>query len=146
MNKLCNNEHALAHQQFIEMHDLHTGKQNLRDINPSLRELSGLDVHIPTSDNGIGSANAKSSGSGHRTESAGDVDAWRKLQLTIQNLDQQEVNHRTGLCDLCLLLSFVSVVCGGDLTSMTRTSSILTWFEEWILCCEFVWGRTLLRY
>ena len=85
MNKLCNNEHALAHQQFIEMHDVHTGKQNLRDINPSLREVSGLDVHIPTNDNGIGSADAKRSGSGHRTEGAGDVDAWRKPQLTIQN-------------------------------------------------------------
>ncbi len=67
------------------MHDVHTGKQNLRDINPSLRELSGLDVHIPTNDNGIGSADAKRSGSGHRTEGAGDVDAWRKPQLTIQN-------------------------------------------------------------
>ena len=85
VNKLCNNEHALAHQQFIEMHDVHTGKQNLRDINPSLCELSGLDVHIPTNDNGIGSADAKRSGSGHRTEGAGDVDAWRKPQLTIQN-------------------------------------------------------------
>jgi hypothetical protein len=44
------------------------------------------------------------------------------------------------------LLSLLPVVCSGDLTTMTHASSMLTWIEEWILCCEFVWGWTLLRY
>jgi hypothetical protein len=61
-------------------------------------------------------------------------------------LFQKEVNCRIGFCDLRLLLSFVSVVCDGDLITMTCTSSMLTWLEKWILCCEFAWGWTLLRY
>ena len=54
------------------------------------------------------------------------VDYWPKPVLTIQDLEQQEVNSRTEFCDLRLLLSFVLVVCSGDLTTMTCTSSILT--------------------
>jgi hypothetical protein len=46
VNKLCNNELALAHQQFIEMQDLHIKEQHLVDINPSFCEIVDLDVHI----------------------------------------------------------------------------------------------------
>ncbi len=113
------------------------------DINPTLREIVGLDVHIQTHDNGI-RRYVKSGGP--RSEDSEDVDSWQKPVLTIQDLVPKEINRRTGFCDLRLMLSFVSVVCGGDLTTMTRTSSMLTWLVEWIICCEFVWGRTILRY
>ena len=64
----------------------------------------------------------------------------------MQDLVPREVHRRTGFRDLKLLLSFVSVVCAGELVMITRTSSILTWLEEWLLCFEFVWGWTLIRY
>ena len=124
--------------------NVHIGEQHLRDINQSLCELIGIDVHIRIHDNDIGSADTKSSD--HRSVDSGDVDSPRKPVLTIQDLDQQEVNHRTGFCDLWLMLSFVLVVWGADLTIMTHSSSLCTWLEEWILCFESVWGRTLLRY
>jgi hypothetical protein len=143
VNELCNNEFALAHQHFIEMQDVHIGEQHFMDINPSIYEIVGLDVHIQTHDNGIRSDVTSSH---PRSKYFGDVDSWCKPALTIQDLVPKEINCCTGFCDLPLMLSFVSVVCGGDLTTMTCTSSMLTWLEEWIICCEFVWGRTLLRF
>jgi len=36
---------AMAHQQTVEMHDVQLGKQSLLDINPTVQNDSGLDVH-----------------------------------------------------------------------------------------------------
>ena len=45
------------------------------------------------------------------------------------------------------MLSFVMVVCNGDITKMIETvSERLTWFEEWVYYFEAVWGRTHTRW
>ena len=67
------------------------------------------------------------------------------LVITLANLVPKEVKRRTGFHDLKLMLSFVALICGGDLTIMTRTSSYLTWVEEWLFYFEFGWGRSTIR-
>ncbi len=67
------------------------------DINPSLCEIVGLDVHIQTHKNGI-RRYVKSSGP--RSEDSNDMDSWQKPALTIQDFVPKEINLCTGFCDL----------------------------------------------
>lgn len=45
-----------------------------------------------------------------------------------------------------MLLAFVVVVCNGNLTEMIQTRSHLSWWNEWFLYFERLWGRTLLHW
>lgn len=135
--EVSQNEHALAQQQIIEMQDVKDGEQDLEQINPLILASTGLDVHKASRDidaemKCIDDINVDSS--------------WRAPKITLKCLVPKEVKRRTGFHDLKLLLGFVSVVCGGDMTVMTSTTSILTWLEEWVLYFEFVWGRTSIRF
>jgi hypothetical protein len=51
----------------------------------------------------------------------------------------------TVLPSLLLLLVFIVIVCNGSIEEMMVKNSSLTWFEEWVLYFEFVWGRTCIR-
>jgi hypothetical protein len=42
-----------------------------------------------------------------------------------------------------MLLTFVLTVCNGDVDTMARRVSTLTWFEEWFLYFEYVYGKTV---
>ena len=56
-----------------------------------------------------------------------------------------EVKRRTGFsCKECLL-SYIFVVCDGDINTVELRSSSLTWYEEWFMHFEIQWGRTLTR-
>ena len=37
------------------------------------------------------------------------------------------------------------IVCNGDFRVMERRQSALTWFEEWMLFFEMLWGKTHIR-
>jgi hypothetical protein len=49
------------------------------------------------------------------------------------------VKARTGFVSMFSLLSFVVVVCNGDVVQMMKKESSMTWFEEWFLF--FQWER-----
>jgi hypothetical protein len=57
-----------------------------------------------------------------------------------------EVKRQTGFADLSMLLTFALVVCGGDLDTLTTTVSKLTFVEEWVFYCEFIYGRVHGRW
>jgi hypothetical protein len=44
------------------------------------------------------------------------------------------------------MMSFILVVCKGDVEVMMTTTTQLTYFEEWLLCFIVVWGRTCTRW
>ena len=44
-----------------------------------------------------------------------------------------DVHHYTGFRSETMMLSFIIVVCNGDIDVMNKTYSSLTWFEEWFL-------------
>lgn len=137
---LSENEYALAQQQIIEMQEVHDGTLKLEHINSTVLSAAGLDVHIDASSSDESESNS--------TSDLVDTtdDSWRVPTITLKDLVPKEVKRRTNFNDLKHLLSFVSATCGGDLSLITRTSSILTWLEEWILYFELVSGRTIIRF
>ena len=136
MTAISNNEHALAHQQIVEMIDVEHGTQQLSQINPAVLVASGLEVHTSSWYN-----DRNCDGDTHH-----DDDSWRDPVFIVRDLVPKEVKQLTGFDDLKMMLSFASIVCSGDLTKMTRRNSMLTWLEEWVFYYQFVWSRTIVRY
>ena len=56
------------------------------------------------------------------------------------------VKRKTGFDYENLLLSFIVIVCNGDVNKMKKKETVLTWYEEWFLCFQIIWGRTLQRW
>ena len=56
--------------------------------------------------------------------------------ILVQHLTPKEVKQQKGFIDLSYLLSYVTVVCGNDIDTITTTCSKLTWSEKWILYFE----------
>ena len=136
--EISNNEQALANQQILEMHDVDRGEQDFGNINPRILSAAGLDVHLNAHD---GCATRDTI-----TDTTDDLnDSWRMPAITLAKLVPNEVKRRTGFHDLKLMLSFAALICGGDLAVMTRTSSQLTWLEEWLFYFEFGWGRGTIQ-
>ena len=64
--------------------------------------------------------------------------------VQLESISDQEVQHCTGFCSLAFLLSYTAIISDGDVTNMGTTVSTLTWFEEWFLYFEMIWGKTVL--
>ena len=43
------------------------------------------------------------------------------------------------------MLKYIMIVCNGDFNKMKQRQSSLTWFEEWMLFFEMIWGKTHTR-
>ena len=52
-------------------------------------------------------------------------------------------NGIQGCCNVAMFLCFVAAVSDGNVDAMTKQVSNLTWFEEWFLYCEFMYGKTI---
>jgi hypothetical protein len=130
---------ALLAQQQAEMLDVKDGKQELTDISPILFKQSRLDVH-DNKENIAGSAKCESK----EGEKPDILEASEKLEpkILLMEMTPKEVHRRTGFQDIFSLINYVAIVCGGDLDLMTRTSSNLTWLEEWVFHLEMMYGRT----
>ena len=57
-----------------------------------------------------------------------------------------EIKRRTSFEDERVLLSYIAIICNGDAETMFSSETTLTWFEEWMLYFEVLWGRTWTRY
>ena len=66
--------------------------------------------------------------------------------FTMKNLTCTEIKRRTGYADISALLSFVVVVCGGEMDVIIKTCSKLTWLEEWILYLQYIYGHSIKRW
>jgi hypothetical protein len=44
------------------------------------------------------------------------------------------------------MLSYIFIVCGGDLDLINKRNSSLTWYEEWVFHLEWKYGRTLTQW
>ncbi len=60
-------------------------------------------------------------------------------------LSKKEIKRRTGFKSEIDMFKFIGVICNGDIEKMTQTTSNLTWYEEWMLFFEYLWGRTNSR-
>jgi len=66
--------------------------------------------------------------------------------LRLSDLTKKEVKRRTGFDDISLMLSFIVIICGGDMNVLTKTCSKLTWLEEWLLYLQYVYGHSINRW
>ena len=63
--------------------------------------------------------------------------------LTPTSLSLKEVKARTGFVDASCLIGFAVIVCDGDLLLLSKKISYLSWYEEWFIYFEYLYGRTV---
>lgn len=68
------------------------------------------------------------------------------VQRNFYKMTNKYIKDTTGFSSVLHMLSFVSVICKGDVQLMFKTYSKLTWFEEWLLYLQFIWGKPLSRW
>ena len=131
-------ESKLVLQQFVEMASI----EPRTPINPMVRIASGLGIEI---------GNAASFAVEGRNFFHADL-VKKTYNKTISNqpvvqlgMRDEEVKRRIGFTDEKAMLTYIFIVCNGDINIMKRRASSLTWYEEWFLHFEYQWGRSLTR-
>ncbi len=56
-----------------------------------------------------------------------------------------EVRRRTGFPTMSALLTYIFIICNGDVNEILQRCTSLTWFEHFFVHFEYKWGRTLSR-
>ena len=114
-----------ATQQCSQMSD----DSELELVNENVRRLSGLEPHVQLP----------------RCVTPDDTtEAKKAVPLPIADpstISDAQVQLRTGFSSLFLMLAFLVVIYDGSLRDMAMTTTLLTWFEEWMMYFEWVWGR-----
>jgi hypothetical protein len=70
----------------------------------------------------------------------------RKVVVSLNDLFDRKVHVQTGFRSVISMLSYIAVVCDGDIDKIKSSSSILTWLEEWYLFFEVIYGRSCPRW
>ena len=142
------NEHLrseVASQNFGRMQDWEVAEGSEHNpINPVNAVAAGLEPFLPTlTDKLPFSFELKSTlpGDGKTTPRQHSQNA-PKVTLDVSDA---EVHRRTGFSTKEHLLSYIFVVCNGDIAKIMKRSTVLTWFEEWFAHFEYKWGRTVSR-
>ena len=60
-------------------------------------------------------------------------------------MPDKEVKRRTGFPSEKALLLYMFVVCNGDIETIISRSSPMSWYEEWFMYFEYIWGKSLTR-
>lgn len=67
--------------------------------------------------------------------------------MKVDTLSEKEVKRRTGFDGgVKGVLRYIALVCNGDFSTITRTVSEMSWFEEWMLSLEIENGKTWTRW
>ena len=131
-------ETQLALQQVVEL----SSDDKRGYINPTVRVASGLGLEIGNAE----SLTVRGRNFFHADRMKRSYNQIKKQTPVIQlGMCDAEVQRRTGFVDEKSLLTYIFVVCNGDINSITARSSSLTWYEEWFLHFEYQWGRSLTR-
>jgi hypothetical protein len=64
----------------------------------------------------------------------------------LNTISDKEVTRCTGFTSLTSLIAFIVILNNGDIDQMLETVTNLTWFEEYFLYFERIWGRTATRW
>mmetsp|Transcript_12681 Transcript_12681/g.23022 ORF Transcript_12681/g.23022 Transcript_12681/m.23022 type:complete len:461 (-) Transcript_12681:68-1450(-) len=79
-------------------------------------------------------------------ENAANDDGKKRTVVDPCKITAKEVKRRSGFEDLESLLAYVTLICNGDINMMCIRTTSLTWFEEWMMYAEYIWGRTGTRW
>jgi hypothetical protein len=108
------------------------------EINENVAAFVGMQQSVPRSS--PGKPTYKYSETKHL-----EIDDDRVI-VRLQNLSDKQVHRETGFKTVVGLLSFICLVCNGDVTFMVKKNSTLTWFEEWYFALERMYGRSIRRF
>jgi hypothetical protein len=70
----------------------------------------------------------------------------KNVIVRLNMLNDERVKVQTGFPCLLSMLSYISIVCDGNIKEMTTSTSTLTWFEEWYMYLEIVYGKSASRW
>lgn len=117
-------------------------------INPSVARAAGLpvDTRLSPPVKTEGKTFFRSEVRQTANSKAKRVLAASKPPLMTLDIEDSDVQRRTGFPSKDLLLAYVFIICDGDVDLITRRSTSLTWFEEWMFGLEFTIGKSLTRW
>ena len=64
-----------------------------------------------------------------------------KQPVVTSGMSSNEIKSRKGCFSELVILFYMMVVCNGNWNALTKTMLPLTWYEEWLLYFEMLWGR-----
>jgi len=102
------------------------------DINKTVRNLSGLNVHH---------APLTQPASPSPSPSPSDDRDPSRPRIALESITSDDIKVTAGFPSKFALLSFVFIVCNGDNDVVMQKETLLTWFEEWLACFQWIWGR-----
>ena len=125
-------------QQYSEMEDARTSSPDSGgvSVSPVLLRACGLECHPEFRSPATKDSNCLLLAT---------VTDQSEPAVTPVTLSDREVKGRTGFKSLALLISYVAVICNGDINKMMERETSLTWFEEWFLFFQWIWGRETHR-
>lgn len=132
---------TLAINQTMEQN---SNNQHVK-MNPTVQRAAGLHTHLSNpSSSRVGMKFFQAERRPHSQMKPRNMSA-NKLPFATLNLSDAEVKRRTGYPTMAALLSYLFIVCDGDVDLLQLRNTSLTWFEEWFMHFEYKWGRTLTR-
>lgn len=148
LSEIESDSHAMACQQILEMNDIMDGSTSWDMINGDLCQAAGLEHHkkldaVTKVENRVRSVPRNKPAPRHKRRRK---EYRKESTINFNELTPKEVYRRTGFVDLKAMLSYMAVVTNGDFSLMTKTSSTMTWMEEWLFFFEMIYGRTALRW
>jgi hypothetical protein len=69
-----------------------------------------------------------------------------KMAVRMNDINDKRVKNQTGFPTLLALLGYIVILCDSDIDEMTTSGTTLTWFEEWFLFFEIVYGKSVSRW
>jgi hypothetical protein len=77
------------------------------------------------------------------------VNIFKKKEETavrLSHLNDKIVKIYTGFDTLLQMLSYIAVICDGNIEIMTKTTTKLSWLEEWLVFYMKLWGKNTQRW
>ncbi len=114
-------------------------------INPMVKRAAQLENHmrdpsLPQSNKQFFRVNPQK----RKNEKVRGISSYHLPNVNL-NLPDEEVKRRTGFGTMSQLLSYIFIICDGNVDTIMKRNTSLTWFEEYFMHFEYKWGRTLSR-
>jgi hypothetical protein len=60
----------------------------------------------------------------------------------MDNCSDNFIKHHTGFKSLSCMMCYIMVICKGDVEKMMKKTTLLTYFEEWLMYFQITWGKS----
>jgi hypothetical protein len=72
----------------------------------------------------------------------------RKPRILLQDVDDKFIRDSTGFSSLSCFICYELMINKGEIDGVltANKSRVLTWFEEWLMVSERIWGRSITRW